>query len=137
MTAVIDASALVAFCLNEEGLDRDKVKEHLRKGAISIDLIRAESANAILVSKRRGITRETAVGPALSSMLELSRNNISMMPQDDQLLSDAFEMSEDSTLTIYDLLYLSLARKLGANLLSKDEGQIKTAKRLGITAEII
>ena len=137
MTAVIDTSALVAFCLNEDALDRERLNERFREGVISIDLIRVESANAILVSKRRGVTGDGAAELALSSMLELSMNNIRMLPQDDELISDAFEMSETVPLAIYDLLYLSLAKKMGASLLSKDEGQIKAAKKLGITTEDI
>ncbi len=137
MSAVIDTSALVAFCLNEDALDKEKLNERFREGVISIDLIRVESANAILVSKRRGVTGDGAAELALSSMLELSMNNIRMLPQDDELISNAFEMSETVPLAIYDLLYLSLAKKMGASLLSKDEGQIKAAKKLGITTEDI
>jgi predicted nucleic acid-binding protein len=137
VTAVIDASALVAFCLNEEGLDRPKLKTHFREGVISVDLIRVESANAILISKRRGVTKDNAVKLALSSMLELSRNNIKFIPQDDELISNAFEMSENMTLAIYDSLYLSLAKRLNASLLSKDEGQVKAARSLGIKTENI
>jgi predicted nucleic acid-binding protein len=137
VTAVIDASALVAFCLNEEGLDREKLAVHFREGAISLDLIRAESANAILISKRRGVTKDNAVKLALSSMLELSRTNIKLIPQDDELISKAFEMSESTTLAIYDLLYLSLAKRMSASLLSKDERQVEAARRLGIKTESI
>jgi predicted nucleic acid-binding protein len=137
VTAVIDASALVAFCLNEDGLDRERLKAHFREGVISIELIRVESANAILISKRRGVTKDDAAELALSSLLELSTNNIRMISQDDELINDAFEMSENMAIAIYDLLYLSLAKRTGASLLSKDDGQIKAAKRLGITIENI
>lgn len=137
MTAVIDASALVAFCLNEDGLDRQRLKAHLREGVISVDLIRVESANAILISKRRGVTKDNRAKLALSSMLELSRNNITLIPQDDELISSAFEMSESTTLAIYDSLYLSLAKRMSASLLSKDEGQVKAARSLGIETENI
>lgn len=138
MTAVIDASALVAFCLNERELDRDKLKEHLRRGVVSIELIKAESANAILVAKRRAIVDEKTARIALTSALDLSRNNIKMIPQDEDLITDAFELSEsNNNLAIYDLLYLSLAKKISGTLLSKDEGQIKLARKLGITIEEI
>jgi predicted nucleic acid-binding protein len=137
VTAVIDASALVAFCLNEDGLDRQRLKAHFRQGVISVDLIRVESANAILISKRRGVTKDDAVKVALSSMLELSRDNIKLIPQDDGLISNAFEMSENMRLTIYDSLYLSLAKRMSASLLSKDEGQLKAARGLGIKTENI
>ena len=137
MTAVIDASALVAFCLNEDGLDRERLKAHLQEGVISVDLIRVESAKAILISKRRGATNVGAAKLALSSMFELSTNNIRMIPQDDELISAAFEMSESSSLAIYDLLYLSLAKRMSASLLSKDYLQVKAARRLGIKIENI
>ena len=132
MSAVIDASALVAYCLNEEGLDREKLKEHLRNGVISIELIKAESANAILVAKRRATIDEKAAKLALSSVLEISGINVKMMPQDDELISDAFELSSPNSLAIYDLLYLSLAKRTGGVLLSKDETQISLARKLGI-----
>ncbi len=137
MTAVIDASALVAFCLNEDGLDRQRLKAHFLKGVISVDMIRVESANAILVSKRRGVTKDDGVKLALSSMLELSRNNIKLIPQDDELIFDAFEVSESTTLAIYDSLYLSLAKRMSASLLSKDEGQMNAARSLGVKTENI
>ena len=135
MTAVIDASALVAFCLNEDGLDRKRLKAHFLQGVISVDLIRVESANAILISKRRGVTKDDGVKLALSSMLELSRNNITMIPQDDELISSAFEMSESTKLAISDSLYLSLAKRMSASLISKDEGQVSAARSLGIQIE--
>jgi predicted nucleic acid-binding protein len=137
VTAVIDASALVAFCLNEDGLDRERLNRHFREGVISLDLIRVEAANAILISKRRGVTRDGAARLALSSMLELSTSNIRMIPQDDESISEAFEMSDDTFLAIYDLLYLSLAKRMNASLLSKDDAQIKAAKKLGIRIESI
>ena len=135
MTAVIDATAVVAFCLNEQGLDRERVVSHLRSGVVSIDLVRVESANAILVSKRRGIVQESQASLAFSSMLEISRDNIKMVPQDDNLISDAFEIGQNVNLAIYDSLYLSLARRVGASLLSKDQGQIRAARKLGIEIE--
>ena len=137
MTAVIDATAVVAFCLNEQGLDRERVAGHLRSGVLSIDLVRVESANAILVSKRRGMVLESQATLALSSMLEISRDNIKIVPQDDDLISDAFEVGQSVNLAIYDLLYLSLARRMGASLLSTDQGQIRAARKLGIEIEEI
>jgi len=137
VTAVIDASALVAFCLNEEGLDREKLKEHLRNGVISIELIKAEAANAILVAKRRATVDAEAAKLALTSVLEISGINVKMMPQDDELISDAFELSSSNSLAIYDLLYLSLAKKTSGVFLSKDESQVSLARKLGIEVEKI
>lgn len=137
MTAVIDASALVAYCLNEGGLDRERLREHLRKGVISIGLIRAESANAIVVANRRKVIGDGEAEGAFMAMLDLSTNNVKMMPENDDLISSAFEMGRNSTLAIYDLLYLSLAKKTGSVFISKDETQVREAERLGILIEKI
>jgi predicted nucleic acid-binding protein len=137
VTAVIDATAVVAFCLNEQGLNKERVASHLRSGVVSVDLVRVESANAILVAKRRGVVQESQATLALSSMLEISRDNIKMVPQDDNLISDAFEIGQSANLAIYELLYLSLARRVDASLLSKDTRQIRAARELGIEIEEI
>lgn len=55
-----------------------------------------------------------------------------MVPQDDRLISDAFEMGESVDLAIHDLLCLPLAKSMTASLNSKDEAQTKAARRLGI-----
>jgi predicted nucleic acid-binding protein len=104
---------------------------------VSIGLIRAESANAILVSRRRKIIEEGKAELSFATMLDLSTNNIKMMPEDSDLISDAFQMSRNASLSIYDLLYLSLAKKTNSALLSKDASQVKEAGRLGIPVERI
>lgn len=137
MTAVIDASALVAYCLKEKGLDEEIVKEYLRSGVLSVDLIKAESANAILVAKRRKLIDDKTARSALASVLELCKNNIHLLPEDDELVSEAFEMAESNNAAIYDTLYLLVAKKTKSALLSKDRNQIDLAKMLGVRTEAI
>lgn len=137
MTAVIDASVLVAYCLCEEGLDSARVKEHLRTGVLSIDLVRVESANAIFVAKKRGIVNNEKAKAGLESMLELCNNNIELVPESDEMINDAFEISQSNNIAIYDSLYLSIARKTGSKLLSKDEIQNEVAKKLRIEVDLV
>jgi len=137
VTAVIDASALVAYCLKEKGLDAEIVKEYLRSGVLSVDLIKAESANAILVAKRRKLADDKTARSALACVLELCKNNIHLLPEDDELVSEAFEMADSNNAAIYDLLYLLVAKKTKSVLLSKDRNQIDLAKMLGIRTEAI
>ncbi len=132
---VIDASALVAYCLNETGLDRARLKEHLAEGLTSIELIRAESANAIVVATRRGIVDEKTARSALKAMLELSKNNIEMVPLDVELVSEAFDRATSGDLAIYDLLYILVAKHQDAGLLTRDDRQMSAAKKLGIRTE--
>ena len=103
----------------------------LLAGTISIELIEAESANAILVSKNRGLVDMRA---AIESMLELSSNNIKMMPQN-ELISEAFETAESYKASVYDLLYVSLAKRTSSSLASKDEKQKEIARKAKVKIE--
>jgi predicted nucleic acid-binding protein len=137
VTAVIDASALVAYCLKEEGLDRQKIKEHLQSGVLAVDLIKAESTNAVLVARRRGTIDDKGAKSASESMLDLCMNNIQVLPEDDALISEAFDVAKSNNVTIYDLLYLLIAKKTKSVLLSKDDNQISLGKKLGISSDNI
>ena len=136
MTEVIDSSVLVAFCLNEKGLNREKMRELLLKGVFSVDLIISESANAIITSRRRGLTDKDMAVRAFEVMLDFARNNIRLTPQL-EIISDAFEMAESHSIAIYDALYLSVAKKLKSSLVSLDSKQIDLAGKLGIEVEEI
>jgi predicted nucleic acid-binding protein len=69
-------------------------------------------------------------------MLDLAKNNIKLIPQQ-EIISDAFEISESQEIAIYDALYLSLAKKMKASFLSLDSAQIGSARKLGIKVEKI
>jgi len=49
---VIDASALAAYVLKEEG--SEAAREHLKEGVTSVGLVAKETGNAILTALRRG-----------------------------------------------------------------------------------
>ncbi len=136
MTAIIDSSALVAFCLNEDGLNKERMKELFLSGTLSIELIEAESANAILVLKRRGLVDQRTAKAAIESLIELSNYNIKMMPQN-ELVSEAFETADSYKASVYDLLYVLLARRTSGSLASKDEKQKEIARKLNIKIEDI
>jgi predicted nucleic acid-binding protein len=136
VTEVIDSSALVAFCLKEKDLDREKIGELLLKGLFSVDLIISESANAIATSLRRGLTDKDTALRAFEVMLDFTTNNIRLTPQG-EIISDAFEMAESRNIAIYDALYISLTKKIKGSLVSLDSNQLDLARKLGIKVEEI
>ncbi|MHB8565692.1 MAG: type II toxin-antitoxin system VapC family toxin [Nitrososphaerales archaeon] len=137
MTAVIDSSALVAFSLKEKGLNVEAMKDLFLEEVISIDLIRAESTNAILVSKQRGIVGSEDASAALRVTLKLLENNFKFMDQNDELILDSYNLADSQKLSVYDAIYVSLAKREDCSLASKDAKQIEVARKLGIRIEEI
>jgi predicted nucleic acid-binding protein len=137
VTAVIDSSALVAYCLRESGLDNEKMRKYFREGLVSINLIKAEASNAILIAKRKRIVNEDAAKSAITVMLDLVSNNVKIIVEDDELLSGSFDTGPLNYKAIYDLLYISLAKRLGLPLVSRDEEQLKVARKVGVKDDLV
>jgi predicted nucleic acid-binding protein len=129
VTVIIDASALVAYLLEES--EFEEIKDLLSGGADSPTLLVMEASNAILeASKDERISREDA-NKAIEVMLSLIGSNINIHDEAG-LVQSAFSIAVDHGLTTYDSVYLSLAKKLDGSLASRDRKQIEAARTLGI-----
>jgi len=126
---VIDASALAAYSLREDG--SEPIRILLERGIASIDLVVKESCNVVLLAHRRGLINVEQSRKALKVVLMLADTNVKMYQQK-ELMGDAFRIASENGVTIYDALYLALAKRLGATLLSRDAQQIEVAKRVGV-----
>ncbi len=126
---VVDASALTAFVLREEGWET--IAGHLTV-ASSVEDVAKEVSNAIwkacLLRGFISVEDATRAHGILQSMLA---KNIRLYRSVD-LLDDAFKISLQHRLTVYDSVYLALALREGADLLTLDEGQAGVAEELGI-----
>jgi len=132
VTVVIDSSALVAYCLNEKEHDITKISEILKAGAISSDIIVVESANAILIASRRGLVDKETAEKALDLADRLAKINLKLIPHS-ETIKDVFDLAKKETkLTIYDALFIFLAKKTASYLASVDERQSKIAAKMGI-----
>jgi len=132
VTVVIDSSALVAYCLNEKEHDIAKISELLKAGAISSDIIVVESANAILIASRRGLVDKETAEKALDLADRLAKINLKLIPHS-ETIKDVFDLAKKETkLTIYDALFIFLAKKTASYLASVDERQSKIAAKMGI-----
>jgi len=131
---VIDASALAKFILKEEGWER--VADFLKAGTISVDHVMKETVNAIW---KRLIQREISFEDA-KSMFEAMKeilNKAVVIENEMNYINEAFEISIKRNITIYDSLYIALAKKKKLELLTSDEIQTQTASLEGVHAMIL
>lgn len=95
----------------------------------SVDLVVKETCNAALTALRRGAIKKYAFERVIQGAIRLSTTNVKMFPQAD-LIQGAINIAYDHRLTVYDSMYLSLAQKLKAPLLSLDAGQSEVARKM-------
>ena len=121
---VIDASTLAKFILKEEGWE--EVAEQLKAGTLSLDLVVKEVANAVWKRFRQGaISREEAKS-MLNALKEIQERAIKI-EEELTYLDGAAEIAFDRDITIYDSLYIALAKEKGLKLLTADETQASVA----------
>jgi len=126
---VVDASALVAFILREEGW-RSIAKYVVR--CISVDYVVVEVSNVVWRTAylRRLISAEDAL-KAFSVLMQLVGRNIVLHPGV-KYLQKALEISLRRGVTVYDALYIALALEEKKPLLTLDERQREVAETVGV-----
>jgi predicted nucleic acid-binding protein len=131
---VIDASALTKFILKEEGWE--EVISYLKAGTVSVDLVVKEVANAIWKTfKQEAISIEEAktILKALKEIVE----KVIKIEEELNYVDEAIKIAFSRNITIYDSLYIAMAKIKGLNLLTIDETQANVAKAENITAIIL
>ena len=126
---VIDASALVAYALREERWE--VIEELLREGPTSVELLPLEAANAVLLARQRKRVSPAEANEALRTVRGLSELAIPLASHI-SLIGTAWEMAQQESVTMYDAVYLALARHERTALASRDAAQIRAARNLGI-----
>ena len=122
---VIDASSLSAYILREEG--SEEIAKHLREATTSIGLVAKETANVIVVAERKARIDKGQAEVALSALQALLDGGIKVHEQRD-LLPSSFEIARSENVTVYDAMYVALAKKMGARLLTREEKQAKAGR---------
>jgi predicted nucleic acid-binding protein len=131
---VIDASILVKFILKEEGWN--KVADFLKAGTISVDLVIKETVNAIW---KRVMRKEISLEEA-KSMFEAVKeilNKAVIIENEMDYIDEAFEISIKRNVTVYDSLYIALAKKKKLELLTADEIQAQVASLEEVRAIVL
>jgi len=126
---VVDASALSAFILKEPGWRA--LSEYLIN-SISIDHVTKEVANAIWKACIGGIIGAEQARRLYRIMRSMIGVNVVLEPQE-KYLDMALEIALEHKVTIYDALYIALAKEGNMPLLTLDEKQAQVARKLNIT----
>ena len=114
---VVDASVVVAWLFDDEDEPRaDRVLDRLvEEGALAPQLVHLETRNALLTAARRGRLSRRGIKERLDTLKDLP-----IRTDADPDLESAFNLARTHGLTIYDALYLELAKREGAELATLD-----------------
>ena len=126
---VVDASALSAFILREEGWE--ELARYLVR-SMSVDHVVKEVANTIWKAAcvRKVLTVDEAL-KAFKILLMMVGKNL-VLHSELKYLSMAMNISLKHSITIYDSLYIAQAIMENTSLLTLDEKQRRVAKALGV-----
>ena len=114
---VVDASIVVAWLFDDEDEPRaDRVLEQLTEdGALVPHLWHLETRNSLLVAERRGRLSSDEVKERLDALKDLP-----IATDEEPDLQSAFDLARAHGLSLYDSLYLELAKREGAELATLD-----------------
>jgi len=132
---ILDSSTIVKLLVQEPFSDRAQklVEDALSRGEeLSVpDIALAEVLNALW--KYHKLLNELSTEEFHEAVRDALRLWSVLKPyKTEELALEACEIALAEKLTIYDALYLALARRLGARLLSFDERMLTAARALGI-----
>ncbi len=128
MTGVLDANAGIEIILNRPKAVHFKEFINQCKKTISSDLYKAEVANTLWKYINGGyLSKDKAI-----ELLQLAQNLVDEYYEIDKNNSEALIESVRVKHSVYDMLYLTLARREGAILLTLDKKLLILAKKNGI-----
>jgi len=127
---VIDASTLAKFILKEKGWE--EVAEHLKAGTLSVDLVVKEVANAVWKRFRKGAASREESEIMLNALKEIQERAVKVEGEL-TYLDGAAEIAFNRGITIYDSLYIAMAKEKGLKLLTADETQATVATAENVT----
>ena len=126
---VVDASALIAFFLREEGWS--KLSDYMVL-TLSVDHVVKEFYNAVwkAVYVKKVLNLEDS--RSVIELFKRYREKNMILEPEDKYLDMALDIALRSGLTIYDSLYISQALQKNLPLLTLDLKQRYIAQRLGV-----
>lgn len=133
MIWVADTSAVVRLFIPDGPL-HPKIEAAMNRAmhgsdvVLAPDLMLVESANVLLRKTRRG---ELSSGEALEIIGAIACLPVRIEPHASHLVA-AFSLAETHALTVYDALYLALAQRHGARLITCDDQLDRVAKTMGL-----
>ncbi|AJB41872.1 PilT protein domain protein [Thermofilum adornatum 1505] len=124
---VIDSSALVKYFSREPGWER--VEQVMLEGVLTLDLSAKEIANALWKKVTRN---EMSYEVAMEIVRDIVENKALRMESQESYLMDAFKIAVEAKVTVYDALFVALAKKKGLELVTCDAMQAEVAKSMNV-----
>ena len=126
---VLDASAAVHIVMRDA--QAAPLIQHLREAPVVLAprVLAAETGNALWKYQRSGALAPEEAHNRLSEALTLADR----FEPDEELIHEALFEAGHRDHPVYDLLYLTLARRHGAGVLTRDHRLAELAQVLGIT----
>ena len=133
MIWVVDTSAIVRLFIPDGPLHPEieaamNRAMHGSDAVLAPDLMLAESANILLRRQRRGELSSEEAKAILEAIAGLPVRIEPHAP----LLASAYDLAGAHGLTVYDALYLALAQRHGARLMTCDDRLGHVAKTMGL-----
>ena len=128
---VIDASALAKYVFKEEGWR--EVHGFLERGALSVDLIVKEVANAIW--KYYSIYKACSLDVAVKRFQLLRKiidEELVSLESELKYLDKAFEIAAQNDISVYDALYIAQAITRSIPLATSDKRQANIAEKIKV-----
>jgi len=129
---VIDASALVKYVNREIGWET--LHEYIIEGCITLDLALKELGNALW---KRIVVGEVRVEDVLDIMQMFIEGKIVKFVSQGDLFPDALRLSVSMNITVYDALYIILAKRLKTYLITSNKKQAEVADRYNVRSILV
>ena len=120
---VVDSSAICKYILREEGWI--EVRKCFEEGSITFGLALKEVLNALW---KRIIRKEVKFEYAIKVVEKLMEYSFFKIEKQDEYMLSAFKIASKRKITIYDALFIALAKKLNLPLITSDKKQAEIAK---------
>jgi len=124
---VIDSSSLIKYFVREDGWEN--VRELMLEGVVSLDMAVKEVANALW---RKTLQGEMGYEIALKIIRDLAVNKVIPLETEDKYVEKAIEIGVKSKITVYDALFIALAKELSLELITSDKKQAEAAIGNGV-----
>ena len=124
---VIDSTAIVKYFSREPGWE--KVKQVLLEGVVTLDLSVKELANALW---KKVVRNEMSYEVAQEIIRDMVEGKALRMESQENYLVDAFKIAVEANITVYDALFIALAKKKELELVACDAAQAEAARKLGV-----
>ncbi len=131
MIVVLDASAGIEIALSRHNAELYEMKIEKASKVMTSELYKAETANVLWKYNIAGLLNREEVQKRLRYCDELIDEYIDISENNEEALNEGMRIKH----SVYDLLYLVIARRNGAILLTQDKKLKKIAKEAGVEIE--